>query len=239
MADGIHPKFAENERLVPSEILQAAEVTNEVLLAVEIDVIAVEVDLAGEKVLGRREIGVSSEGEGIVLFDDVNERIEELLHPARAVPADEVGRDFVVDEEAEHGGVTRVGQGGLRNVLADGLQGFAVVEKEDALVPRDRDHDAQAKFLGEIEEPAGRRVIDAKHVQAEAAHQAEIDGYLLRQGQVDAALGCGPEWAVGHALKIELVFALKEKLRPHLQAGEISRGDGRPGNDIMHGAEFP
>ena len=115
---------------------------------------------------------------------------------------------------------------------------FAVVEEEDALVPRNRDHDAEAEFLREIEEPARRRVVNPEHVHAEFAHQAEIERDPLRRGQVRAAFGRGPERAVGHALEIKLVFAFKEKLRPHLQAGEISRGDGRHGNDIMHSAEF-
>jgi len=47
VADGVHPKFAQDERLVSGEILQAAQIADEVLFAMEIDVVAVEIDLAG------------------------------------------------------------------------------------------------------------------------------------------------------------------------------------------------
>jgi hypothetical protein len=181
---------------------------------------------------------VGGEGEGIVLFDDTNERVEEFLHAPGAVPADEIGRNFVVDEEAEHGRMTGVGQRGLGDIGADGFDGLGLVEEEDALVPRDGDHDAEAEFLGEIEEPAGRRVVDAQDIDAEVAHEAEVDGDFFRRGKIGAAFGVGAEGAVGDALEIELVFALEEKLGPDLQAGEIGRGYGRRGNNVMHGAQF-
>ncbi len=111
MADRVHAEFGEDERLVAGEILQAAEVAGEVLLAMEVDVVAVEIDLARQQVFGRRKVCVGGEGEGIVLLDDAHERVEEFLHAPRAVPADEVGRDFVVDEEAEHGGMAGIGRG--------------------------------------------------------------------------------------------------------------------------------
>ena len=76
-------------------------------------------------------------------------------------------------------------------------------------------------LLRQVEEPARRRVINPEHVDAQLAHQPEIERDLLRRGQVRAAFGRGPERAVGHALEIKLGLALKEKLRPHLQAGEI------------------
>ena len=130
-------------------------------------------------------------------------------------------------------------ESGLGDVVADGVDGLAVIEEEDALVPRDRDHDAKAEFLREVEEPARRGVVDAQDVDAELAHEAEVDGDLLRRGEIDAALGRGAERAVGDALEIELVFALKEKLGPDLEPGEINRGSRRRGNYVMHGAEFP
>jgi hypothetical protein len=93
-------------------------------------------------------------------------------------------------------------------------------------------------LLRQVEEPARRRVVNPEHVDAEFAHQAEIERNFFRRRQVHAAFGRGPEGAVGHALEIKLVLAFKEKLRPHLQAGEISRGDGRCGNNIMHSRSF-
>ncbi len=125
--------------------------------------------------------------------------------------------------------MTCVGEGRFATFWRIVSDGLAVVEEEDPLVPRNRDHDAEAIFLGEIEEPARRRVVDPEHVDAEFAHQAEIDRDFLRRGQIDPAFGRGPERAVGHALEIKLVLSLKEKFRPHLQAGEINRGDGHRG----------
>ena len=240
MADGVHAKFAEDERLVAREILQAAEVADEVLLAMEIDVVAVEIDLARQEIFGRRKIRVGGEGEGIVLLDDAHEGIEEFLHAPRAVPADEVGRDFVVDEEAEHGGMAGVGQrrpwrrccGWSRRPRGRRGRGRACATGMVTMTRR-------RYFLREVEEPARRRVVDAQDVDAEIAHEAEIDRDLFRRGEIQAAFGRGAERAVGHALEIELVFALKEKLRPHLEAGKIGRGNRRRGNYIMHGAEFP
>ena len=133
----------------------------------------------------------------------------------------------------------RVGQGGLGHVLADRLHRLAVLEEEHAFVPGDRDHHAQAMLLRQVEEPARRRMIDAKHVHTDFAHQPEIDRDLLRRGQVRPGFGRGPERAVGHPLEIKFRLALEEKLRPHLQAGEIGRGGGRHGSNIMHGGEFP
>jgi len=131
--------------------------------------------------------------------------------------------------------MTGIGDGRLGNVVADGVNRFAFVEEEDALVPRDRDHDAHAEFLREIEKPARRGVVDAQDVDAELAHQAEIDRHFFRRGKIRPSFRGRTERPVGHALEIELGVALKKEFRPHLKARKISPGDRRRGNDIMHG----
>ena len=239
MADGIHPKFAKDQRLVAREVLQAAEIIDEVFFAMEIDVVTVEIDLAGQQIFRGRKVGVGGEGEGVVAFDDADERVEELFHPPRAVPAHEIGWNLIIDEKTEQGRMTGIGLCRFRNVALNGGDSLAIVEKEHTLVPGNGNHHTQAVALGEIQKPAGRRVINAQDIDPEFAHQQEIEGHALRRGKVRPAFRLRPKRTISDAVQVEFIFAFEEKLGPDLQARQPDRSGRNRVEKVVHGAVSP
>ena len=236
VTDGVHAEFGEDERFVARQVLQAREIADEVALAMEINIVAVEIDLARQQVFGRRKIRVGRERARVVLLDDADEPVEEFLHARRAVPAHEVGRNFIVDEKAEHGRVTGVGDGGLGHVALDRPHGLTIVEEEDALVPRNGDHDADALGQCQIEEPPRGGVIDADDIDAEFAHEAQIERGFFRCRQLRAVWRGGTERSVGHALQVKFLVTFEKKLRARDKARKFSHGWRR--GEIMHGAKL-
>ena len=96
-------------------------------------------------------------------------------------------------------------------------------------------------LLGQVEKPARRRVIDAQDVHCPVSRiNPKSIATFLRRGQVNAArrsqAGTGRRSRPANKTS---VLALKEKLGPHLKAGEIGRGGWPRGYNIMHGAQFP
>ncbi len=217
MANRVHAEFAEHERLVVREILQAQQVLLEVALVVQVNVEGEEVDVLRQQVLGRRITRVGIKRTRIDRAGEIDELLEEFRDAADAEPAHHGGGDFVADEVAEDRRMALV----TRDALADRLDHLranaAIVEKLDVLGPRNGDERAQTRLLQRVEKPARRHVINAQRVHSQFAHLRQI--LLHAPGRADVvAVRIGAERAVGDPLEEELALALKEEFRAHAEA---------------------
>ncbi len=74
------------------------------------------------------------------------------------------------------------------HVLVDFVENLpaalARAEEVHVLPPPERDHDADAVFVGEIEEPLRRRVVDADAVDADLTHHREVATRLFDRPDV-------------------------------------------------------
>ncbi len=223
VANGVHAEFAEDERLVVGEILQAGEVAVEVVLAVQVDIEGDEVAVLREEVFGGRVARVGEQGAGIGLASDLDQLLDKLGDLARAEPADHGCRNFVSHEVAEDGGVAGI----FGDAVADGffrlVADFSIVEKFEVFGPGDRDEGADAAFGAEVEEPARGDIVDADEVDARLDHEVEIGGGLGGSSEM-LALGIGGERAVGGAFDEKLFVAFEEKFRAHAHGQQIAHG---------------
>ena len=101
MADRIHAEFAQHERPIFREILQAKQVALEVALVVQVNVEAEEIDVLRKEKFRRRITRVGKENVRIGLAPDANEVLDEFRHAPHAEPAHHRARDFVADEITE------------------------------------------------------------------------------------------------------------------------------------------
>ena len=221
VADGIHAEFAENERLVVGEVLQAGEVAVKILLAVEVDIESDEVAVLREEVFGRGVARVGKKGLGIGLAADGDQLLDEFRDFASTEPADHVGRNFVAHEVSKNGRVAGI----FRDPIADGglgrLADFSVVEEFEVFRPGNGNQGADAEFLAEIEKPPGWDIVNPDEVHAGLSHQFKIGAGFLRIPKM-LALGVGCERAVGHSLDEKLFISLEKKLRTNAHGTRLA-----------------
>src|SRR5262245_47836817 len=111
----------------------------------EVDVEGDEVHEVGDvEIFGGWEVGVADERLRAPSLHLVAQDTQELAHPLRAVPAYDVGRDLVADQEAEQGRMATAGVGGGAHRAADLRAHILAVEEADVLGPGHRDQHAEA-----------------------------------------------------------------------------------------------
>ncbi|NBR45779.1 MAG: hypothetical protein EBT68_01395 [Verrucomicrobia bacterium] len=106
MPDRVHAELPQHQRPLLGQVLETREVGAQVGSAVEVNVVGKKVRLLGKKVFRRRKIRVRRQRRRILILDDARQGIQERLDPLRAVPADKVRRNLVVDIVAEDGRMT-------------------------------------------------------------------------------------------------------------------------------------
>src|SRR3982751_6577629 len=108
MSNRVHPKFAENERTLLSEILQTEEITFEIGLTMQVNIETKEIDILRQEKFGRRIGRVGIKRARINVATSVDEMLDELGDATHTEPANHLRRDFVADQIGEDGGVTGV-----------------------------------------------------------------------------------------------------------------------------------
>ena len=211
VAQGVHAEFAHDERPVLGEILQPRQIPVEVLLPVEVHIEGVEIHVRRQQVFRGRIAGVGEEHVVIGIASEIDHVLDEFRDAAHAVPAHHRARDFVGHEVAHQSGMTGVGLHVGVYLVEDFPSAFSGIEEVHILPPPERDHHADAVFLGEIEEPFRRGVINADGVEPDLAHQSQIAGGFF--GRADIIHVCVRlEGAVGDALQKKLLTSFKEEL---------------------------
>lgn len=103
VAAGIESEFGDQDRAVAGEVVEAAEVGAEGLRLFEVEVEGGEVRVFGFEEFGGGVIGVAPEEVGVEGFSFLDEFFECLAGFPGGHPADEVGGDFVADEDGGEG----------------------------------------------------------------------------------------------------------------------------------------
>jgi hypothetical protein len=179
---------------------------------VEVDVERDEVDqLRHVEVLGRGEVRVADERRRRARLHLLAQHAEEVAHALGTVPADDVGRDLVADQEAEQGRVAaqRVGSGARR--AADLRHQLAAVEEAHVLRPGNRHQHAEPVRRGAVEQPAGRHRERPQAVDPRLAHERQV-ALDQRLGREREPVPGGGERPVGDAAQVELAIADEEEL---------------------------
>jgi hypothetical protein len=202
----------------------------------QVDVEGHEVEELGQiEILGGREVGVADERPRGLLLDVADQPAQEFAHPLRPVPANDIGRDLVADEQPEEGRVAAEVLCRRPHGATDLRHDVLAVEKADVLRPRNGDQHAQSVLGRPVEQPARRDREGAERVGPQLRHQPEVglDHVLGREGE---AVRRHSERAVGHAPDVELVVADEEELAAHGNGRAIERRSGSPlGERAQHG----
>jgi hypothetical protein len=153
----------------------------------------------------------------------VNEFVDKLLDARHATPADDLGGDFVDDAESEEGGMIFAGGDGLAN----GSPRFRLrnrrVEKTKVFGPRDVHKDLQAVLVEQVEEPAGRHVVNPEHVGAQLLQLRQVAARRFAQREHLPVRVCG-ERTIRDASDIILLRAKAEEFAIHSDAVGRWRG---------------
>ena len=85
------------------------------------------------------------------------------------------------------------------------------------LLPGQTDHNSQAVFVRQIEDPARRNGVGAYRVRAASGNVREVTSDAL-EVRVGMAICIGAEWSVSNATNVQLVLASKEELAADVDA---------------------
>ena len=110
--------------------------------------------------------------------------------------------------------MARAGANFRAHELLDLPRHLGVVEKTDALLHLQADHDAEAMHRAQIQQPAGRNVIGPDGVEPIRRNFGKIlVDHLV--GGIRGAIGAAPEGAVRHAVDLEFLFTHPEEFPFH------------------------
>src|ERR1700687_5086890 len=109
LAERVDAELGQDQRPVAGQAVQARQVPAELGLRMQIDVEGQEVGEVGLEVLGGGEVGVAHQGGRLDALDHAGRLPQEPGDPLRPVPADDVGRDLVADQERAHRGMAAAG----------------------------------------------------------------------------------------------------------------------------------
>ena len=232
MPDRVHAEFAEHERPIFREILQAEQVLFEVALVVQVNVETVEIDVLREEIFRRRITRVGKENVRIDLAPDPNEMLDKFRHPAHAEPAHHRGRRFRSRPDNRRSPDDRHSRPPPLRTDRDDRIARAFLRKElDMLRPRQRDQDAHPGSRAAIEKPERRDVINANDVDPELAHLGEIALRLIGWPKI-VPVRVRFERPVGDAFDEELAVAFEEKFRDRT---DRARSGAHSGSSLVSG----
>ncbi len=183
---------------------------------VQVDVEREEIGEVGLEIFGGRIVGVADQRGGLHLLDQADQLTQEPGDARSAVPADDVRRDLVADQERADGRVIAAGLDHVRDGAADRIGDLLRVEKADVLRPRDSDEDPEVSLCGQVEEPAGRRGEEPEAVGPQLGHQGEVPRDDLRGG-ISITIRVRSERAVGDPPERNLVISSEEELPANFQ----------------------
>ncbi len=192
------------------DVLQPREICAQLGFAVEIDVERADVEKRQVEKFGRREIDVGEEILRRRVLGILVQAAKKPLDADTAVPAHDARRDLVAEREHQDGWVIAELSDAGRELAADVALEVTVVEEGDVLRPWQSDHHAQAVACGFVEQLAPRGGVRADGVEAEACHETEVFGDLLRRGKL-VAVGVGRKRPVRHAFDEEALVAKAEE----------------------------
>ena len=177
---------------------------------VEIDVEADEIDAGGMEKFRRRKIHKRDEALWIGALDDGREFIDETLDACRAVPASDVGRNFVGQRKGEHRRMAGERFRHRAHSAARVVHHDGIIEEAGVFVPVALDEQFQSVLLREIEKPRRRDVIDAEAIGVEFLDQREVALDLFAWRELPA-LGVRRERPIGDATWMKFAAAEPEK----------------------------
>ncbi len=159
-----------------------------------------------------------------------------------AVPADDVRRDLVADQEGADRRVIPAGLDHVRDGAPDGVRDLLRVEEADVLRPRDPDEDPEVALGGHVEQPAGRGGEEPEAVGPQLGHQGEVPLDDVGGG-ISIAIRVRGKRAVGDPPERNLVISSEEELPAHFQpgagAGGLRAPDGARPRVEPHGPNPP
>jgi hypothetical protein len=192
----VEADLAQEQRLLPRQVLEPRQVRIEAVGRLEIDVEADEVQEGQIQVLGRRVVDVGDEPARVLRLGRAVQPLQETLHRPPAVPPHHRGRDLAADRVAQNRGVAGAGgHGGAHAVLDDDGQP-RVIEEGDVLLPRNPDHDPQALPVSRLQQPRRRHGIGADRVETLGRDPLQVALDLLPVVELVAGV-IRPEGAVG------------------------------------------
>ena len=227
LAAGVHAEFGQHERPVAGQRVQPIEISDEVFLAMQIDVEREEIGEVGFEIFGGREIRVADEPLGIAALDDLHQLAQEGGDAPGAVPADDVRGDLVADQQRGHRRMVLACLSRPPERVADLAGQLLRIEEAHVLGPRHTDEHAKTALRGQIEQPARRDGERPERVGAELGHEAEIGLDLLRVWKLIPAAIRG-EGAVGDTVEPDLLGPGEEKLAARLEPLAAQRAGLEP-----------
>src|SRR3984957_167012 len=118
MPESIHADLAQQERLVPNQVLEPEQIAAERFGIVQVDVEGDKIERRQVEILGWRVTGIRYQPVRVSLSGNVSQFGEEFLDPASALPTDHVGRDFIAHAVRKEGRMTTASFRGCANRFA-------------------------------------------------------------------------------------------------------------------------
>ena len=147
------PSSPRTKRAVADQVLQSEHVVAERRAIVQIDVEGHEIEEREIEILRGGVTGVGDQAVGIGLLDHVPQLREESLDAPRAVPADDIGRNFVADVISQDAGMKSTAFSRAADAPAGIGLGSATLEEADVRGPGDVHEDGHPALIDQIEQP--------------------------------------------------------------------------------------
>ena len=193
-----------------------------------------EVEEREIEILSGRITRVSDQAFGIGLLDDVSQLCEEPLNPRRAMPTNNIRRDFIADVISRDAGVMSSVIGRLANHATRIGLGSATLQEADVAGPRDVHEDGQAMCIDQIEQPRRGHMVGPDRVCPERLHLRQIIADTAPSGErLTFRIGC--ERAVGQTSKTSSSLAMSKPLpvNAHSTRTSVRRGTNRRSSCIV------
>jgi hypothetical protein len=108
---------------------------------------------------------------------------EKPLHTVRSVPAHDVGRYLIADAVRQDARMVAAKSRSLPDSLPGVILSLAAVQEAQMLGPGNVNKDTQSLFVGQMKQPAGRRMVGPDSVDGGGFHLAEIFSDTVGRGK--------------------------------------------------------
>jgi hypothetical protein len=213
MGARVQPQFRHEEGPVPGQVLQAGQIGPEVLLLLQVDVEAQEIQ-EGElgEILGGGIVHVGDQGPGVRRLHLPIQPLQESLHPGGAVPADDGRRDLVPHRPRQDGRMSPHPLHLFPDPLQNALRWLRILQESHVLLPGQPHQDPESMGPCGVEHPQGRDRIGADGVDPAHPHEVEV---TLHPNGVPELLPLRPQGTVGDPADQQFLLTHEEELPLH------------------------